>query len=44
MTSNCLDFLDMNGRDLQSGERSSHKGVFLEMISKGMNGVSVPLE
>lgn len=44
MTGNCLDFLDMNSSDLQSGERSSHKSVFLEMISEGMNGVSVLLE
>lgn len=44
MTGNCLDFPAMNSSDLQSREGSSHKSVFVEMISKGMNGVSVLLE
>lgn len=44
MAGNCLDFLDVNSSDLQSRERSSYKSVFIEMISKGMNGASVSLE
>lgn len=44
MAGNCLDFLDMNSSDLQSWERSSNKSGFIELISKEMNGASVPLE
>lgn len=43
MASNCLDFLDVNSSDLLSQERSSYNSVFIEKISKGMNGASVPL-
>lgn len=44
VASNCLDFLDVNCSDLLSEERSSYNSVFIEKISKGMNGVSVPLK
>lgn len=44
MAGNCLGFLDVNSSDLQTRKRSSYKSVFIEMVSKGMNGASVLLQ